>query len=140
MERFARGVENRRAELQHFLAHNRHAGRLTLGCGASTRGNVVLQYCGFGPADLPAIAEKHPGKLGCVTPGSRLPIISEAEARAQDPDCFLVFPWYYREEIARREARFLDRGGQLVFPLPHLEIVEYDSAPVECEVPLRMIA
>jgi hypothetical protein len=41
-----------------------------------------------------AIAEINPDKFGCVTPGTAIPIVSEAEARAMNPDYFLVLPWH----------------------------------------------
>jgi NDP-4-keto-2,6-dideoxyhexose 3-C-methyltransferase len=117
-----RTIEHRRQLLDFFHTVKRSR-QTVLGYGASTKGNVILQFCGLGPADLPAIAEKYPLKFGRVTPGSRIPIVSEAEARARRPDIFLVLPWYYREEIVERERDFLRNGGTLAFPLPALSWV-----------------
>ncbi len=119
---FGANVVSRRDELRRFFDRVRRQKQSALGYGASTKGNVVIQYCGLNADDLPAIAEKHPGKYGHVTPASRIPIISEADARARKPDFFVVFPWHYRAEIVRREARYMDEGGALVFPLPSFEI------------------
>ncbi|MGM3114914.1 methyltransferase C-terminal domain-containing protein, partial [Bacillus cereus group sp. BC326] len=91
---------------------------LVLGCGASTKGNVVIQYADLTAHELPAIMERYPQKVGLVTPGSRIPIISEEDGRARKPDYLIVFPWHFRDEITRREQDFLAAGGQLVFPLP----------------------
>ena len=62
-------------------------------------------------------------KFGCVTPGTWIPIISEAEARARKPDYFLVFPWHFRAGLIEREAAYLASGGKLMFPLPSIEVV-----------------
>jgi NDP-4-keto-2,6-dideoxyhexose 3-C-methyltransferase len=129
---FARRVAEHRDKLRDFFRAARRAGKLVLGYGASTKGNVILQYCGLTSVDLPAIAEKYSLKFGRVTPGSRIPIISEAEARNLAPDYFLVLPWYYRHEILEREARFVERGASLVFPLPELSVA---GKPVEAEKP-----
>lgn len=94
-----------------------------LGYGASTKGNVLLQFCGFTAADIPAIAEVNPDKFGCVTPGTHIPIISEAEARAMRPDYFLVLPWHFKDGILRREKEFLANGGKFIFPFPEIEII-----------------
>jgi SAM-dependent methyltransferase len=138
---FSVAVDESRATLRRFLQQARRSGKRSLGYGASTKGNVVLQYCGLTADDIPAIAEKHPGKFGHVTPATRIPIISEADARGQKPDHFIVFPWHLRDEIVRREERFVENGGKLVFPLPRFEVVESQAAratPVpEC---LRRIA
>lgn len=98
-------------------------GKKVLGYGASTKGNVVLQFCGLTANDIPAIAEVNPEKFGCVTPGTHIPIISEAEARAMKPDYFLVLPWHFKDGILRREKEYLAEGGKFIFPFPEIEIV-----------------
>ncbi len=72
---------------------------------------------------MPCIAEVNEDKLGAFTPGTNIPILSEAEARAMQPDYFLVLPWHFRDGIVRREAEFLARGGRMIFPFPEIEIV-----------------
>ncbi|WP_298199962.1 class I SAM-dependent methyltransferase [Desulfosporosinus sp.] len=98
-------------------------GKKVLGYGASTKGNVVLQFCGFTAADICAIAEVNQDKFGRVTPGTHIPIISEAEARAMRPDYFLVLPWHFKDGIIRREKEYLASGGKFIFPFPEIEIV-----------------
>lgn len=94
-----------------------------LGYGASTKGNVTLQFCGFTAKDIPAIADVNPDKFGCVTPGTHIPIVAEAEARAMNPDYLLVLPWHFKDGILRREKEYLQKGGKLIFPFPEIEIV-----------------
>jgi hypothetical protein len=122
--RFAGRVTQHREELKALLGSLLNDGRLVLGYGASTKGNVLLQFCGLGPGEIPFIAEVNENKFGCLTPGTLIPIISEAEAHAMSPDYFLVMPWHFRDNLIRREASFLKRGGKMIFPLPSLEIVE----------------
>jgi len=98
-------------------------GKTVLGYGASTKGNVMLQFCGFTAEDIPAIAEVNEDKFGCYCPGTGIPIISEAEARAMDPDYFIVLPWHFKNGILEREKEFLERGGKMIFPFPEIEIV-----------------
>lgn len=98
-------------------------GKKVLGYGASTKGNVTLQFCGFTSADIPVIAEINQEKFGHVTPGSHIPIVSEAEARAMKPDYFLVLPWHFKDGIIRREKDYLAAGGKMIFPFPEIEII-----------------
>jgi hypothetical protein len=102
-------------------------GKTVFGYGASTKGNVLLQFCGFTPADIPFIAEVNPFKFGRYTPGTGIPIISEADAHALRPDYFLVMPWHFRENIVARERQYLADGGRLIFPLPDVSIVGEES-------------
>jgi hypothetical protein len=98
-------------------------GKKILCYGASTKGNVVLQFCGLTAKDIPAVAEVNPDKFGCFTPGTHIPIISEKEAREMKPDYFLVLPWHFKDGILRREKEFLGNGGRMIFPFPEIEIV-----------------
>ena len=118
---------------EHVFEHRRsltnlvHAlnadGKKVFGYGASTKGNVLLQFCGLTEKEIPFIAEVNPDKFGCFTPGTGIPIISEAEAKAMKPDYFLVLPWHFKSSILAREEEFLINGGQMIFPLPEIEIV-----------------
>ncbi|MCZ8260689.1 MAG: class I SAM-dependent methyltransferase [Beijerinckiaceae bacterium] len=98
-------------------------GKTVLGYGASTKGNVVLQFCGLTAKQIPAIAEVNPEKFGAFTPGTNIPIVSEAEARAMKPDYFLVLPWHFKDGIVRREAEYINQGGKMIFPFPEIEII-----------------
>ena len=120
---FAATVASHRAALRSFLEEARTSGELVIGYGASTKGNVVLQYCGVTRDEMPWIAEKYPFKFGLMTPGTRIPIISEQEAKEKRPDYLVVLPWYFRDEIIERERSYLESGGTLVFVLPEVERV-----------------
>src|SRR4029077_12153914 len=89
-ERFAERVFEHRKNLVDLLDGLSQNGSRVLGYGASTKGNVILQFCGLTPAQLPCIAEVNADKFGCFTPGTNIPIVSEADAHALDPEYFLV--------------------------------------------------
>ncbi|MFC1504041.1 class I SAM-dependent methyltransferase [Spirochaetota bacterium] len=93
------------------------------GYGASTKGNVILQYCGISSAHIPCIAEVNEYKFNRITPGSCIPIISESEAKSRKPDYLFVLPWHFRENILQKEQDYLKQGGRFVFPLPKLEVI-----------------
>jgi hypothetical protein len=98
-------------------------GKKIIGYGASTKGNVLLQFCNITVNHIPYIAEVNEEKFGCYTPGTNIPIISENEARAMNPDYFLVFPWHFKHSILEREKEFREKGGKFIFPLPEIEII-----------------
>jgi hypothetical protein len=116
-------VFRHREELIKFFKEAKRANQTILGYGASTKGNVVLQFCGFGETDIPAIADRNPEKYGCFTPGTMIPIISEEEARRRKPDYFLPLPWHFRDEFIQREGQYLEDGGKFLFHLPNIEII-----------------
>lgn len=120
---FEERVFRHRDDLTRLIRALNADGKKILGYGASTKGNVVLQFCGLTNKDIPVIAEVNSEKFGCFTPGTHIPIISEQEARAMKPDYFLVLPWHFKDGILRREKEYLTNGGKMIFPFPEIEIV-----------------
>jgi len=91
--------------------------------GASTKGNTILQLCGIDNRIIDCAAERSPDKYGAHTLGTDIPIVSEAESRAMNPDYYLVLPWHFKDEFIEREREILERGTRLIFPLPKIEII-----------------
>jgi C-methyltransferase C-terminal domain/Putative zinc binding domain/Methyltransferase domain len=120
---FEERVFRHRDDLTRLIRALNADGKKVLGYGASTKGNVVLQFCGLTVRDIPAIAEVNREKFGKVTPGTHIPIISEVDAKAMKPDYFLVLPWHFKDGILRREKEYLASGGKFIFPFPEIEIV-----------------
>jgi NDP-4-keto-2,6-dideoxyhexose 3-C-methyltransferase len=117
---FARRVDASRTMLRAFLDEAKRFGKTVGALGASTKGNVLLQYCNITEADIPRVGEVNPDKFEAFTPGTLLPIISEDEILAMQPDYLLVLPWHFRGFFTE-ERRFV--GRNLIFPLPQLELV-----------------
>lgn len=120
---FEERVFRHRDDLTRLIRALNADGKTIIGYGASTKGNVVLQFCGFTSKDIKAIAEVNPDKFGVFTPGTHIPIVSEADARAMNPDYFLLLPWHFKDGIIRREKEYLARGGKFIIPFPEIEII-----------------
>lgn len=117
---FSERVSQSREALREFLVQARQEGKTVYGLGASTKGNVLLQYCRITQDEVAAIAEVNPEKYSRLTPGTLLPILPQEQVLESQADYFLVLPWHFRDFFVKN-PRFL--GKQLVFPLPQLEIV-----------------
>ena len=115
----ARMAESK-SELVSFLERARAEGKKVMGLGASTKGNVLLQYFGITESLVSCIGEVNPDKFGCFTPGSLIPIRPESEVLNERPDYLLVLPWHFRPFFEGLETM---AGRRLVFPLPRFEIV-----------------
>jgi C-methyltransferase C-terminal domain/Putative zinc binding domain/Methyltransferase domain len=120
---FAKKMEEHRTSLRELIDSLVASGKKIFAYGASTKGNVLLQYCNLTKKEIPFVAEVNENKFGSFTPGTLIPIISEKEAKAMKPDYFLVLPWHFKHNILAREKEFLKNGGKFIFPLPEIEIV-----------------
>jgi len=115
---FSRRVNTIKRQITTYLTQEIKRGKNVYGYGASTKGNTLLQYYNLSNKQIQYIAERNPIKWGKFTAGSCIPIISEAQARRQKPDIYLVLPWHFKKEFLVREAAYLKKGGTLLFPLP----------------------
>lgn len=119
-QQFAERVADSRAELRSFIESAKAAGRSVHGLGASTKGNVLLQYCRITPAEMATVGEVNKDKFGAYTPGTLIPIVDEDELLAVKPDYLIVLPWHFREFFLSSSKY---SSTKLVFPLPKIEIV-----------------
>lgn len=117
---FAKNVADSRTTLRAFLDESKRFGKTICVLGASTKGNVLLQYCKITEADVARVGEVNPDKFEAFTPGSLLPIVSEEAVLAMQPDYLLVLPWHFRNFFVEHPRYF---GHNLIFPLPQLELV-----------------
>jgi NDP-4-keto-2,6-dideoxyhexose 3-C-methyltransferase len=120
LDAFANRVSKHRRAFRAKLLELRAAGKVVCGLGASTKGNVLLQACGIGPDLITAIGEVNPDKFGKFTPGTLIPIVSEAAVMAMKPDVCVVLPWHFRDGFLSRRK---PGGPALLFPLPNIEMV-----------------
>jgi SAM-dependent methyltransferase len=126
---FQERINEHRTELQYLLKRLRREGKRIHIYGASTKGNTILQWCGIDNTLIDYAADRNPDKHGARTLGTDIPIISEEESRALNPDYYLVLPWHFKEEFVERERATMERGTSMIFPLPSIEIVRAPNAP-----------
>lgn len=124
---FGLQVRSLKQKLHKFIASEVKKGKRVYAYGASTRGNTLLQYCGLDSSLIQKAVERNSEKWGKKIASLGIPIISEAQARAEKPDYMLVLPWFFRKEIVDRETDYLKGGGALVFPLPKFEVVTNEN-------------
>jgi hypothetical protein len=122
-KKFKDNIERNRNDLLFFINQEREKGKQVFVYGASTKGNVLLQYCDLNAENMPYAAERNPRKWGTKTLGSDIPIISEEDARAMKPDYFLVLPYHFLDEMLVRETEFINRGGKFIVPVPSVKLV-----------------
>lgn len=93
--------------------------------GASTKGNVILQYFGLDSSLISGVSDKSPEKFDRYTIGTNLRIVSHAEMRQANPDYCLVLPYTFITEIIKDESEQQWRlnGGKFIQPLPEMRII-----------------
>jgi hypothetical protein len=120
---FVDNIEALKKQTIDFIKQEKAKGKVICGYGASTKGNTLLQWFGLDYTMIDAIAERSPYKFGLKTIGTNIPILSEEEVRAMNPDYMIVLPWHFISEFVVREQKYLSNGGKFIVPCPKFEII-----------------
>jgi hypothetical protein len=110
-------------EFLEFLDKAKERGEIVSALGASTKGNVLLQYYGVTEDLINTIGEVNSDKFGCFTPGTHIPLVNEADLLKSKPDYLVILPWHFREFFLSLPKL---KGYNLVFPLPVFEIIKVE--------------
>jgi SAM-dependent methyltransferase len=105
-----------------FLIEHKRAGRKVAAYGAAAKGNTLLNYAGVRADLMPYVVDASPHKQGRFLPGSRIPVVDEAQLRADRPDVVVLLPWNLRDELVAQLAYIRDWGGRFAVAVPSLEI------------------
>ncbi len=117
---FSDRVARVRTEIRDFLHPRRAAGRRVVAYGATSRGIMLLNYCGITTDQIACVADPDPARQGRLLPGSRIPIVPLEALMARPPDDIVILPWPHAAEIALELARLRQRGTQLWTPVPRI--------------------
>ena len=121
---FAGRINSIKKDLLKFLEEEKSKGKNICALGASTRGNVLLQYFEIGPDLIKCIFDKNPDKEGKRTVGSLIPITSPDNILKYNPDYQLVLIWHIFKGIGKDEKKFVDEGGKFIMPLPKFKVLD----------------
>jgi hypothetical protein len=117
---FADRIAEAKNQLLSFIRQARGENMKVVALGASTKGNVILQYCKLSKADIAYVGEVNSEKFGCYTPGTWIPIIPEDEVLSMKPDYLIILPWHFNKFFLESK-KF--SGYSLVSPLPEVKVL-----------------
>ena len=120
---FEKSLIVKKKAMMRFILKQKKNNKIIHGYGASTKGNVLLQYFKITNKHIDLIADRNPQKFDKFTPGTKIKITSEKNSREKKPDFYLVLPWHFRKEIIKREKKTRMKGTKLIFPLPQMKVI-----------------
>lgn len=120
---FKKRITNHKFKLLSFLKTKKKLKEDVYGYGASTKGNIVLNYLGIDHKLVKKIADQQDSKKGLYTPGAKIKIISKSELRNIKPKFILVLIWPFRNEVLKDEKKLIEQGTNFIFSLPRFHII-----------------
>lgn len=106
-----------------FLITAKNENKKVLAYGAAAKGNTLINYAGIRPDLLSAVVDLNTSKQSKYLPGSRIPIMNEAEILKKKPDYVLILPWNLKQEVTEQLKDIREWGGKFVTAVPSLEIL-----------------
>ena len=122
-KKFYKNILKIKFDLKQLILSIRKQDKSIFILGASTKGNTILQFLNLNNKIINYAVERNKQKIGAITIGSNIKIISEQMSKRLSPDYYLVLPWHFKNEILNREKEFVRKGGNLIFPLPKIQII-----------------
>lgn len=120
---FSEEVHKHKKLFKNLILNLNDMGKKVIGYGASTKGNVILQFCNINNKLMPYIVDINPDKRNKFTPGTNIKIINDLDLKKKKFDYLVVLPWHFRDFIIEKERNYLKQGKKLIFPLPDIEII-----------------
>ena len=119
--KFASRVAEHKKKLISFLNKIKKKKQSICALGASTKGNIVLNYCNLNSKIIDFIGEINNEKINLFTPGSKIKIISEKICLDRNYDFYLILPWHFKKFFLKNKKY---KNKKLIFPLPKISVAK----------------
>lgn len=123
---FSKKVEKQRAILKELLIKINAEGKTVVGLGAPLKSSTLLNYCGIDSNLVKFIVEINPLKIGKLSPGTHIPIISEDDFNIK-PDYFLLLTWNFKDHFINKYNKYIMEGVKMIIPNPEVKIIDNDD-------------
>ena len=121
-KKFEQNVKKSRIKLIKLIKYIKNKGKKVYAIGASTKGNVILQYCKLDQILIDSVGEINMNKFGSFTPGTKIPIVEEKKILLNNyDDYFLILPWHFKDFFLNSK---IYKNKKLIFPLPKVRILK----------------
>ena len=121
-KKFFEKVSKHSRKLNNLLLELKNKNKKIAGLGASTKGNVLLQFCKIGNKQIDNIYDVNPFKFGKYTPGTDIQIKDEKKMNLNDYDYVFVLIWHFNKFIVNKIKKH-NKNIKIITPFPKIKIL-----------------
>ena len=88
--------------LKSKLLSYKENGIKVYGFGATSKSTTIMNYFGIDNNLIEKIYDNSPTKIGCITPITNIPIVSDSQWDSDKPEVVFLFAWNHRKEIEKK--------------------------------------
>lgn len=119
--KFGEICQIRRMEFLSLLNTLKSENKSVAGYAATSKSTTVLNFCGIDSSLIKFIIDSTPEKQNCVTPASRIPIVSMQSVK-DAPDYVVLFAWNHQTEILAKERHGILKDSRWIRFVPNVEV------------------
>ncbi|MDC0402526.1 class I SAM-dependent methyltransferase [Candidatus Pelagibacter sp.] len=121
-QKFALKVKKSKKKLLKIFKKLKSKNKVIIGYGATYKSSTVLNYCKINQKYIKYFLDTTPTKMGKYTPGSHIPII-KYNGIPENVDYVFLGAWNFKDEIFKKEKKFIRRGGKFITHVPFPKIL-----------------
>ena len=122
-KKFAKKVRNSRIKLLDILNNLKKNKKKVIGYGATAKSCTVLNYCGVDRRHIEYFYDTTSFKINKYLPGSKIKINKYKKLRKNDVDYVFLGAWNFKDEIFKKEKKFIKQGGKFISHVPYPRII-----------------
>jgi len=120
--KFSKEVINSKKRLIKIFKNLKKNKQKIIGYGATYKSSTVLNFCKLDNKYIDYFLDTTPTKIGKFTPGTHIPILKYKKIPDDIHYAFLG-AWNFKDEIFKKEKKFIKRGGKFISHVPFPKII-----------------
>jgi methylation protein EvaC len=122
-KKFEKKVINSKKQLLQIIEKLKKDKSKIIGYGATAKSCTVLNYCGIGKKDIGYFYDTTSYKINKFLPGSKILIKKYKRLSLNDADFVYLGAWNFKDEIFKKEKKFINEGGKFITHIPQPKII-----------------
>ena len=122
-KQFARRVKSSKKKLKNLFIKINSENKKIIGYGATAKSTTILNYCKINKNLISHFVDTTKDKQNKYTPGTKIPIFKYSGFIEKDIDFIFLGAWNFKDEIFKKEKKFIKRGGRFIIHTPMPRII-----------------
>ena len=121
--KFAKRVKSSKKKLRKIFLQLKNKKKDIIGYGVTAKSTTILNYCDIGKKFISYFVDTTKDKQNKYTPGMKIPIYKYPGFIEKNIDYIFLGAWNFKEEIFKKEKKFIKNGGKFIIHTPIPKII-----------------
>ena len=121
--KFGKKVQKSKKKLTKMIKDLKKKKYKIIGYGATAKSCTVLNYCNIGKKEIDFFYDTTTYKIGKFLPGSKIKVKKYRKLDSKNIDFAYLGAWNFKDEIFKKERKFLRSGGRFITHTPFPKII-----------------